>query len=95
MDEQENMDASRMMFDWDSQGMGPGFTQEQVDGEWSSHVPPGEYWRLLYNLKIDCFSLAESSFQPSEYFYVCHYWLGCVCVGWGGGGERFPFNMCT
>ena len=35
MDEPENMDASRMMFDWGDQGMGPGFTQEQVDGEFS------------------------------------------------------------
>lgn len=31
MDEQDNMDASRIMFDWGDQGMGPGFTQEQVD----------------------------------------------------------------
>lgn len=31
MEEQDNMDASRMMFDWGDQGMGPGFTQEQVD----------------------------------------------------------------
>ena len=33
MEEQENMDASRMMFDWGDQGMGQGFTQEQVDGK--------------------------------------------------------------
>ena len=38
MDEPENMDASRMMFDWGDQGMGPGFTQEQVDGEFSAWI---------------------------------------------------------
>lgn len=27
----QNMDTSRMMFNWGDQGMGPGFTQEQVD----------------------------------------------------------------
>ncbi|XP_060563088.1 catenin beta-like [Ruditapes philippinarum] len=27
----QNMDTSRMMFNWGEQGMGPGFTQEQVD----------------------------------------------------------------
>lgn len=32
MDEpDQNMDTSRMMFNWGDQGMGPGFTQEQVD----------------------------------------------------------------
>ena len=29
----ENMDTGRMMFNWNDQGMGQGFTQEQVDGE--------------------------------------------------------------
>jgi hypothetical protein len=29
----QNMDTSRMMFNWGEQGMGPGFTQEQVDGK--------------------------------------------------------------
>ena len=31
--EDENMDPSKMMFDWGPGGFGEGYTQEQVDGK--------------------------------------------------------------
>jgi len=42
-DGDQNMDTSRMMFNWADQGMGQGFTQEQVDGEFAGIV----LWLLM------------------------------------------------